>query len=172
MRIGITGTPGVGKSSIAKLLGEFFGCKVINEKEFAAKEGITEFDKATNEFVVPLGKLERRLKKLLAGEKNLVFEGHMVCEVKAPFDYMVVVRCHPEILELRLGARGYGEEKVQDNVFCEGIDYCKKHSERNYPKEKLIIAENRKSIKESALSIILQIETFEKEKLKKGKSKI
>lgn len=157
MRIGITGTPGVGKSGVGALLSEFFQCSVVNEMEFALKEGITEFDKQTNEYEVPLGKLGKSLRRLLKKEKNMVFEGHMVCEIKAPFDYMVVLRCHPEILELRLQSRGYNEEKIQDNVFCEGIDYCKKHAERNYPKSRLIIAQNRKSIKETALSIILQI---------------
>jgi adenylate kinase len=158
MLIGLTGTPGVGKSSIAKELGEFFGCKVINEKEFSVAEGIVEFDKETNEFIVPLDKLEKRLRKFIKNEKNLIVEGHLICETKLPLDFMVVIQCNPEILELRLQARGYSEEKIQDNVFCEGIDYCKKHAKRLYSAEKLIFCQNRKSIKETALSIILEIE--------------
>ena len=171
MRIGITGTPGVGKSSVAKELGEFFGCRVINEKEFSAGEGITEFDKKANEFVVPLEKLEKRLGKALRQEKSAIVEGHMICEARLPLDFMVVLQCHPEILELRLQARGYPEEKIQDNVFCEGIDYCKKHAAKLYPAKRVIFCQNRKSIKETALSIILEIEKRAKGKGKKWKTR-
>ncbi len=56
MRICITGTPGVGKTAIARRLGEVLGYRVLNEKEFAIKEGIGDFDAAENELVIPLKK--------------------------------------------------------------------------------------------------------------------
>jgi len=154
MRICITGTSGVGKSAVAKELGEALGHKVLNEKEFSLKEGIGEFDAAENEIVVPLEKLEPRLNKLLAKEKNIIVEGHMLCEIKGHFDFVVVLRLNPERLAARLELRGYRDEKVQDNVFCEGIDYCKKHALRNYPKGKIIEIENRKTIKDTTDLII------------------
>ncbi len=166
MRLGITGTPGVGKTSVAKELSEFFGFKVINERDFSVKEKIAEFDKETNELVVDIDKLEKKLNRFLKKRKNVIFEGHMICETKADFDYLIVLTCNPELLEFRLSLRGYSEEKIQDNVFCEGIDYCKKWAERNYGKEKLIIVENRKSIKETALLIIFEIER--RERARKG----
>ncbi|MFH1391399.1 MAG: AAA family ATPase [Candidatus Diapherotrites archaeon] len=163
MKIGITGSPGVGKTSVSKLLGQAFKAKVLNEKEFALKEGIGEFDTTENELVVPLNKLKTKLNKFLKKEKNIVIEGHMLCEIKADFDYLVLIKCDPEILEMRLEERGYKAEKIQDNVFCEGIDYCKKHSLRNYSKKKVIVVENRKSIKETTNAIILKIEKRETE---------
>ncbi|MEM4261395.1 MAG: AAA family ATPase [Candidatus Diapherotrites archaeon] len=164
MRLGITGTPGVGKTSIAKELGEFFQFKVVNEKDFCIKKGIAEIDEKTNEILVDIEKLEKKLNAFLKTFKNVIVEGHMICETKANFDYVIVITCNPEILEFRLSMRGYNEEKIQDNVFCEGIDYCKKWVLRNYDKEKVIIIENRKSIKETALSIILEIERRERGK--------
>ncbi len=158
MKLGITGTPGVGKTSVAKVLGEYYSLKVWNEREFSLKEGIGEFDTTENELVVPLEKLEKSIEKLLKKEKNVLIEGHMLCEIKAGFDYIIVMRCHPELLESRLDAKGYKAEKIQDNVFCEGIEYCKKHTLRNYPKAKIIEVESRKSIKETTNSIINEIE--------------
>lgn len=158
MKLGITGTPGVGKTSVAKVLGEYYSLKVWNEQEFSLKEGIGEFDTTENELVVPLEKLEKSIEKLLKKEKNVLIEGHMLCEIKAGFDYIIVMRCHPELLESRLDAKGYKAEKIQDNVFCEGIEYCKKHTLRNYPKAKIIEVESRKSIKETTNSIINEIE--------------
>ncbi len=168
MRICITGTPGVGKTTIAKKLGQALGYKVLNEKEFSIQEGIGEFDSSENELVVPLEKLESRLNKMLAKEKNIIVEGHMLCEIKGDFDFCVILRLGhhppppssplsrrpPERLAARLELRGYRDEKVQDNVFCEGINYCKKHALRNYPKRKIIEIGNRKTIKETTDSII------------------
>jgi len=161
MRIGITGTPGVGKTSVSKLLGKAFNFKVLNEKEFALKQGIGEFDTSEDELVVPLGKLEQKLNKTLEKEQKIVIDGHLLCEIKANFDYIVLLKCNPEILELRLEKKGYKAEKIQDNVFCEGIDYCKKHTSRNYSKEKIIEIENRKGIKETINAIVLEIEKRE-----------
>jgi len=158
MRIGITGSPGTGKTSIAKQLAQFYECKTLNEREFALKTRIGEFDTETNELEVPLDKLRSELGKLLGKENNIIVEGHLICEVKADFDLIIVLRCHPEVLEARLEARGYKAEKVQDNVFCEGIEYCKKHALRNYPKKKVFEVENRKSIKETMSAIIREIE--------------
>lgn len=160
MRICITGTPGVGKTAIAKRLGTALGMPVLNEKEFALSEGIGEFDTATNELEVPLKKLEARLNKFLSKQKNVIVEGHLLCEIKGKFDLVVVLRCHPERLEYRLETRGYSAEKVQDNVFCEGIDYCRKHAVRNYRRSHIIEAENAKTIKDTTDLIISEIKKF------------
>ena len=157
MRIIITGTPGTGKTSIAKMLGEALGIKVLNEKEFALNEGIGEFDSRENELVVPLEKLEARLNKFFARRESVIIEGHMLCEIKAKADFVILLRIDPERLASRLELRGYKEDKIQDNVFCEGIDYCKKHCARNYPKSRVIEVWNNKSIKEGFHDIILKL---------------
>lgn len=157
MKIGITGTPGVGKTSVSKQLGAHYKLKILNEKEFSLKEGIGEFDVEENELVVELEKLEEKLNQMLGKEDNVLIEGHMLCEIQVNFDYLIVLRCHPEILESRLEAKGYKAEKIQDNVFCEGIDYCRKHAKRNYPDEKIIEIMNGKSIKETTNSIVQEL---------------
>ena len=162
MKLGITGTPGTGKTSISKKLAEHFKCKLLNEKEFALQERIGEFDTEENELVVPLEKLEEKLNKFIEKTKNIIIEGHLLCEIKANFDFLILLKCNPEILESRLEQRGYKAEKIQDNVFCEGIDYCKKHSKRNYSKEKIIEIESRKSLKETTDAIITELIKREK----------
>jgi len=157
MKLGITGTPGVGKTSVSKIIAENYHYLHLNEKQFALKKRIGEFDTEENELIVPLPQLEQKLNELLKKEKNLVVEGHMLCEIKAKFDYLILITCDPELLELRLDSRGYKAEKIQDNVFCEGIDYCKKHASRNYPKEKIIEIKSRKTIKETSDAIITEI---------------
>ena len=155
MKLAITGTPGVGKTSVSKALGKTLKCKVLNEKEFSLEKGIGKWDTEENELVVPLTKLEKELNLLLKTEKNVIIEGHMLCEIAVDIDFIVLITFDPELLGERLGARQYDAVKIQDNVFCEGIDYCKKHVSRKYPKKKIIEVKSQKSIKET-VHIILE----------------
>jgi adenylate kinase len=154
MRIIVTGTPGVGKSSIAKALGKRLHYRVVNEKDFAVQHGIGKWDEKEEELVIPLARFGKELSELLQKEKNVILEGHLLCELRLPADFVVLVTIDPEALEARLRLRGYGEEKVQDNVFCEGIDYCKKHLLKSYPEEKIVEVQGGKSIKETLDRII------------------
>ena len=154
MRIVITGSPGVGKTAVARLLGKKLKYKVLNEKEFALEKSIGKWDPEDNELVVPLSKLKIELNKVLSKEKNLIVEGHMLCELGLKADVLVLMRLHPELLYERLALREYSAEKIGDNVFCEGIDYCKKHASRNYAKKKIIEVKCQKSIKETVHIII------------------
>jgi len=69
----------------------------------------------------------------------------------------VLLRVHPEILQERLERKGYNDVKIMDNVFCEGIDYCKKHVFRRYKRDKVIEVKNEKGIKETLHIIIKEL---------------
>ena len=151
MRILITGSPGTGKSKLAKWLGKKLKHKVIDEKEFAVAHGLGKFD--DDEFVIPMKKLQAALKKELKERKKVILEGHTLCEIKLPVDLCIVLEVDPELLEERLKQRNYSELKIQDNVFCEGIEYCKKHAKRNY--RKVEIVKNEKTFKELQSKILV-----------------
>jgi adenylate kinase len=159
MRIIITGTPGTGKSLVAKLLAKKLEYKVINERDFCKEKKIGKFDKQLQELVVPLGKMAREMNKLLKKKKNIIIEGHLLCEAKLNSDIVVLLRVSPDILEERLRARHYPEFKIQDNVLCEGIDYCKKHAQRNYAKQKIFEMQNNKELKKTIAEIAKAIKT-------------
>lgn len=154
MRIIITGSPGVGKTSAAKALAKRLKCRAVNEKEFALEKGIGKWDEEQNELVIPLGEFAKRLEALFAKERNVVVEGHLLCELKIKADFFVLLRLNPVLLEERLHKRGYSEEKVQDNVFCEANDYCKKHAERNFSASRLIEVQSGKNLNETLDRII------------------
>ncbi|MFH1240155.1 MAG: AAA family ATPase [Candidatus Diapherotrites archaeon] len=154
MKLAITGSPGVGKTSVSKELGKKLKSRVLNEKEFALEQGIGQWDSKENELVVPLGKLKTALNTMLKTEESVIIEGHMLCEIALDVDFIVLIRLDPELLEERLGSKQYDTIKIQDNVFCEGIDYCKKHMSRKYPKNKIIEVQSQKSIKETMYVIL------------------
>jgi len=146
MRLAITGTPGGGKTTLVKLLGEHLGLKVINEKDFAIQNKLGSFNEE-NELEIPVKEFEKKANNFLKKNDNVLFEGHVLCEMKLAVDKIIVLTINPEELEARLEQRNYHAAKIMDNVFCEGIEYCKKHAERNYPKEKVIIVQSMSSSK-------------------------
>ena len=132
MRLLITGTPGTGKTTLARVL-----AKELKLKYFWAGFWQSIY-----------------LEKQVKGLKNYVIEGHMVCEIKLPVDLVIVLQVHPELLEQRLEYKQYKMEKLLDNVFCEGIEYCKKHAVRKYGTKKVVCVQNNNSIKETLGKII------------------
>ena len=154
MRLLITGTPGTGKTSAAAALSKLLKYPVLNEKAFALEHSLGQWDTESDELVIPLEKLQRELAKELGKRKNVIIEGHLLCEIKLPVDFVILLRAHPELLELRQQGQRYSEQKIQDNVMCEGIDYCKKHALRNYAKEKLLEVQSQKTIKATTALII------------------
>ena len=157
MKLIITGSPGTGKTTVAKKLAKKLKYKAVNEHDLALEKGIGKYDHTAGELIVPLNDLRREATKLLGREKNIVLEGHLLCEVKLEADAVVVLRVHPEILEARLEAKGYKAEKLQDNVFCEGIDYCLKHALRKHGKSKVFEIRNEKGIKETLSNIVREL---------------
>lgn len=160
MQILITGTPGTGKSTVAKKLAKRLRLKCINEMDFALEKGIGRWSASSNELMVPLGKLKSEIsKELKKRKKGVIFEGHMLCEIKLPVDLVVLLRVDPEVLESRLEGkkRKYSDEKILDNMFCEGIDYCRKHAGKRYPKSKVLEIRNEKNIKATMDAIINRV---------------
>jgi adenylate kinase len=142
----ITGTPGCGKTTLAKNLAKELKLKVINEKDFALQNKIGSFNDE-NELEIPLDELKKAANNYLKENKGIIFEGHTFSEIKLNVDKVILIKIDPEELELRLLKRNYTDEKVMDNVFCEGIDYIKKKVLENYKKEKIIEINSQSSEK-------------------------
>jgi adenylate kinase len=153
MKILVTGTPGVGKTTLAKNLAKKFKCTYLNEKDFALKNGIGEFGE-DNELEIPIKLFEKKMNLFLRKTKNIVVEGHLLCEMKLRVDVVILITLDPEELQLRLSKREYSEMKIMDNVFCEGIEYCKKKLNKNYSKFFVI---NSKSSSKGTLNEAISI---------------
>ena len=146
MKLIITGTPGCGKTTLAKNIGEKLKLRVINEKDFALKNSIGKFNEE-NELEIPIKEFEKKANSFLTKNDNIIFEGHVLCEMKLKVDKVILITINPEELELRLEQRHYSIDKIMDNVFCEGIDYCKKHVLRNYSLKKVISIQSKQNQK-------------------------
>ena len=115
--LGITGTPGTGKKSIAPIVAERLGAKCVNLNDLAKSSRLIE----GKEGEVDAGKLRLRLERDLP--RNAVVYGHLLPYVlrKEWASKVVVLRCEPAVLKERLRARGYRAEKIVENVEAELI---------------------------------------------------
>jgi len=114
VKIGITGTPGTGKSTISEQLeGE-----KIDLKDYMEKEGLGTKNE-NGEIEVDIEELRQNIPEE-SQEDNLILEGHLAHFLD--LDYCVVLRCNPEELRERLSKRDYTESKVEENIESEKMD--------------------------------------------------
>jgi len=116
MIISLTGTPGTGKTSVAKSLRQE-GFEVIGLTDFVKSRGLGEQKK---DFEVDVPAMIDALEDEIKEGEDTVIEGHLSHHFEA--DFCVVLRCNPEELEERLGERDYSEQKVSENIESEILD--------------------------------------------------
>lgn len=118
MALALTGTPGTGKSSVARHLPTAFRPAEVSELARAARAARNLADGAVE---VDLGRLRAALAGRSSREPESVWVGHLAHLL--PVRDCVVLRCHPLELYRRLerGGRGQRSER-RENALCEATD--------------------------------------------------
>jgi adenylate kinase len=157
LRIVITGTPGTGKSVIAKKLSALLGLELVDLKKIVRSRRL-----ADRKHEVDIKKLASAL-RFLQRKKGYVVEGHLACELRLPADFVFVLRTSPRVLLRRLSKRGYGAGKLNDNLAAELLDYCTQRVEQEYRKKPLELDTSRRT---PASSMLLMAGAIRKNKKK------
>ena len=118
----ITGTPGTGKTTLAKLLSEKSYPYVEVGKLVKEEKLYDYFDEETDSYVVNDDLLNTRLIELIetnSSSKPLILDGHVV---ELPPSYVaccIVLRTSIGLLRKRLIDRSYSAAKIEENVEAE-----------------------------------------------------
>jgi adenylate kinase len=120
MIVALSGTPGVGKTYVAKKIFKTLGWehielgKIIKQKKLYSK-----YDKKMKSYVVDMKKFKAYFAKL---KGDIILDGHLSHELsKNLVDKVIVLRCEPKVLEKRLKSRKYSKEKIKQNFEAELI---------------------------------------------------
>lgn len=115
MRVAVTGTPGVGKTSASSMVRSV---KVVHVNDIVDECGaVAGFDERRKTKEVDVKKLGKAVSRMSG---DMLLEGHFSHLLGV--DLAIVLRCSPKVLSERLAAKGWPEEKVRENVEAEAVD--------------------------------------------------
>jgi len=137
----IGGTPGTGKTMVAKVLGSKLSVEVIELGELAERSGcISAQDKARDTGIIDEDCLVDSLIELVEDKKKrYIIEGHYIDLVpSSAVQWVFILRTHPEALTKRLNDRGYKEEKVSENVEAEVLGVCQLDALDSFGEERVL----------------------------------
>lgn len=127
--VSISGTPGTGKTEVARILAE-----KLNEKEGFEKWRLIDLNKMAEQKKLYSGYDRKRECKIVdidalsqeigrIGDQDIIVESHYAHEM--PADLIIILGTKPGVLRERLKARGWKTAKVEENVLAEIMEVCK-----------------------------------------------
>lgn len=134
----ITGSPGTGKHTSARLVAARLKAEVVDINKLAIEnEAVAE--KTDKGIEVDLKKARRLLEGILKKKGNFVIVGHLAPYVlkTAGIDMAAVLRRSPARLEDTLQGRGYSREKINENVSAEILGITLYDSVKAFGKRKI-----------------------------------
>ena len=124
----VTGTPGVGKTTIAKKLTEKLNANYVGITELVKQQNLVEStDEKRDTLIADTKKLVQQLTQILAEtEDTTIIDGHYAVDVipKTDVNTVFVLRRDPRQLKKTLEKRGYTEKKLWENIAAELLDTC------------------------------------------------
>jgi len=142
----VTGTPGAGKTFLAKKLAKKLVLKYININNVIEEHRLSDkYDKKRKSNIVDIKKLNKALEKIIKNNRRVIIDGHLSHYLPRKYvDLCIVVKCNLKILKNRLKKRGYSKEKIRENLDSEIFDICLSEATEN--KHKILVVDSSKKI--------------------------
>ncbi len=139
----ITGTPCVGKTTLARQLTKQLNATYINLTELAEKEQlITGEDKERKTIIINEDKMRRKIREILDTAQDgdtIIIDGHYAAAVvpKNHTTHIFVLRRNPVELRTLMEKNGFQNAKVWENLASEILDVCLVEAVSKHEKEKV-----------------------------------
>lgn len=140
----VTGTPGTGKTTVAKRLAKKHHGHYIDVNAVIRKQHLKEgYDRKRKTAVVDTDKLNKILigiiKEAKKKKQTLVIDSHLSHYLPAKWvDLCIVTKTSLKKLKKRLQRRGYSKAKIQENLECEIFDVCLTEAQEAGHKVKIV----------------------------------
>lgn len=117
----ISGTPGVGKTALAKRLAEILGVEHIELSRHVIEKGLYQsFDEERQSYVIDEDAVRDYIRRLYSSIGPFVLDSHYAeLTPRDLVEVLIVLRLDPRELRKRLTARGWSARKVAENVEAE-----------------------------------------------------
>ncbi|MDQ1280493.1 MAG: adenylate kinase [Thermoproteota archaeon] len=137
----ITGSPGVGKSTVSKALADKLEALYVSLTDVVKNEKLTlRFDEQRDTFIADLNRLSKRVEEIIGDAPgDVIIEGHYAPDVvpASLASHVFVLRFDPDSLRTRLEKRGYSEKKILENIESEALDICLVNAIERYGEDKV-----------------------------------
>jgi adenylate kinase len=137
----VSGTPGTGKTALASALAKVIGADYVNLTQYVSRHKLySGIDGQRGTKIIDMVRTRTRLKTELGAMSALVLDTHIPDEIvpKAMVKRVLVLRCHPRVLEDRLRAKKWRADKIRENVLAEIVDSCLNDAVKHYGWRKVI----------------------------------
>jgi len=154
----ITGTPGTGKTTLAKKLAKKLNYPYIDVNKIVKENKLDrEYDKKRKCYAVDIKKLNQSLIKLINNYKKnkkikgIIIDSHLSHYLpKKYIGLCIVTRCELKELQKRLKKKKYGKNKIRENLDCEIFDVCL--NEAREAGHKVVVINTTKPLNMAAIS--------------------
>jgi len=153
MIIAISGTPGAGKTSVAKILKSLLGAHLVSLNVLLKNKKIKSvLDRKRHSRIVDIKDVRGVVQKEVQKDKINIVEGHLSHLLDA--DIIIVLRCRPDILKKRMHKKKWNKNKIKENTDSEILDAITIEALEHHPKNKIIeVDTTKKSPRSTALLI-------------------
>jgi len=127
MLIIVSGTPGTGKTRVAKALAKSLKHKYVDVRKLIRERKLSQgYDKKRRCEIIDPKALNKILIKLIEENKKRVIDSHLSHYLpKRYVNCCIVTTCGLKELRARLKRRGYSKEKIRENLDSEIFEVCK-----------------------------------------------
>ncbi|NVM01134.1 MAG: AAA family ATPase [Candidatus Helarchaeota archaeon] len=156
----LSGTPGTGKTTIAKILSEALNANLIDINKEVIENQFYTFDSERETKIADIKKLKKHLKKIIQEihSEYILVEGHYADILPDELVYKaIILRTHPEILKKRLEQKKFSGKKISENLQAEILGDCSSHAYESYKANKIYELNTSKISIDKTINILIAL---------------